>query len=88
MGILEWLIVMVVAGTVLTMLVAVSRGQRKVVWCPERGMPAEVETEAGAYSTDPGDRSIVFCSLWGALKGQPCNRQCTTRFARERNAPR
>jgi len=84
MGVLEWLIGMVVAGTVLVLLVAVLRGRRRIVWCPERGSHAEVETEAGAYSMDPGDRSIVFCSLWGALKGQPCNRQCATRFARKR----
>ena len=88
MAVLEWFIVMLVAGTVLTMLVAVSRGRRRMVWCPERAMLAEVETETGAYAMDPGDRSIVFCSLWSALKGSSCNRQCTTRLARERTVPR
>lgn len=84
MGVLESLIVMAVAGTVLVLLVALSRGRRRIVWCPERGSLAEVETEAGAYSLDPGDHSVVFCSLWDAVKGQPCDRQCATRFARKR----
>ena len=34
MGVLEWFIVMLVAGIVLVMLVATSRGRRSVVWCP------------------------------------------------------
>lgn len=84
MGVLEWLIVMLVAGIVLVMLVATSRGRRRVVWCPERGRSAEIETEAGVYTSNPGDRAIVFCSLWGAVRNEPCNRQCATRFGRER----
>lgn len=78
-----WLVVALVMGILVFMLVA-PRSRRRVLWCPEREMLAEVEESGEAYAEDPGDRRVLFCSLWNSSQHPRCNRECLRRFNRTR----
>lgn len=44
----------------------------------------EVEESGEAYAEDPGDRRVLFCSLWNSSQYPRCNRECLRRFNRTR----
>lgn len=74
----------VASGLLLAMValyVVAFAGRRRVLWCPERKMLAEVEVEGEAYATEPAGRRILFCSLWNPFRPSPCDGKCLTRFA-------